>query len=129
MDSGFKYIMFEKTPGEEGREGREGQEGREGRKTPLIFPRSLKHSDFAEMVSPSLGVPVSAGFLDRDLLCYGESLSLGLHSREEDTGIIRDKFKSHTTLLLEKRERELYGDPRDHGDPEDHEEEGDETND
>jgi hypothetical protein len=58
----------------------------------IVFPTSLKHSDFEEFN------PISAGFIsigvneDNNLTfsCYGESLSLGLKSNpKEDTEIAK----------------------------------------
>tara|TARA_R110001592_G_scaffold342710_1_gene632698 strand:- start:299 stop:544 length:246 start_codon:yes stop_codon:yes gene_type:complete len=48
----------------------------------IIFPQLIQHSDFKYMN------PISAGFcyVGNDKIdCFGESVSLGLSSREDDT--------------------------------------------
>lgn len=55
--------------------------------TIIVFPELLQHSEFKKFN------PVSAGFIsfgvnkqgNPSCTCYGESISLGLKSREEDT--------------------------------------------
>jgi len=48
----------------------------------IIFPQIIQHSEFSNMN------PVSAGFchVHKDkVVCFGESISLGLKSKEDDT--------------------------------------------
>lgn len=64
-----------------------------------IFSTTQSHSD---MVRGMWGIPVGAGYCNiarqadseyANVHCYGESVSLGLKSREEDEGIINRKIK------------------------------------
>jgi hypothetical protein len=64
--------------------------------TPLIFPMWVKHSDMAELLPPSSEV-LSAGFVefgipgkygDPECRAYGDSVSLGIKSREIDSALI-----------------------------------------
>ena len=60
----------------------------------IIFPELLQHSEFKKFN------PISAGFIsfgvnnqrNPSCTCYGESISLGLTSREEDTQIARKQL-------------------------------------
>lgn len=78
----------------------------DGKKEIFIFPRSINHDDFAEVLSHvkrytglifggredwvrEYREPVSAGFIDEDFNCYGESESLGLKSDPEDTRLLK----------------------------------------
>jgi len=48
----------------------------------IIFPTVIEHSDFKNMK------PISAGFCyiqDREVVCFGESYSLGISSRHDDS--------------------------------------------
>jgi len=48
----------------------------------IIFPEVIEHSSFKHMK------PISAGFCyieDRKVSCFGESYSLGLESKEDDS--------------------------------------------
>ena len=48
----------------------------------IIFPQIIQHSEFRSMN------PISAGFcyIHKDkVVCFGESISLGLESKEDDT--------------------------------------------
>lgn len=69
----------------------------------VLFPEYIHHDCFAETFervrNQSHGdwkrverVPVSAGFTD-GLTCYGESESLRLSSRPEDTALLRSQFQ------------------------------------
>ena len=67
----------------------------------FTFPRTVDHDVMAEALSGMknqtrdpwvrvLRMPVSAGFVDRENCCYGESMTLGLTSRQtEDTELLR----------------------------------------
>ena len=70
----------------------------------VIFPEMLQHKDFRE-VHHDAGFlhedlhPVSAGFIEffvndgqMDCDCFGESISLGIHSDPEDTELARVQF-------------------------------------
>lgn len=60
----------------------------------IIFPELLQHSEFKKFN------PISAGFIsfgvnnqrNPSCTCYGESISLGLTSREEDTQIAQEQL-------------------------------------
>ena len=65
----------------------------------FIFPKSINHNDFAEVLSHirhEKGVswervykePVSAGFTD-GVTCYGKSESLSLKSSPNDTALLK----------------------------------------
>lgn len=57
----------------------------------LPFSLEVKHSDFAEYFAGCN--LVSAGFINpSQKQCYGDSLSLNLASRPEDTDILREMF-------------------------------------
>jgi hypothetical protein len=64
-----------------------------GLEIPFMFPTILNHDDFAEMVNASK--VISAGFvtlnIDNQLRASGDSFSLGIKSRPEDSGLI-EKF-------------------------------------
>ena len=91
MFSGAKYIVFDDA----------------GHKRPMLFPRSIEHGKFAGFM-PDWYEPVSAGFVTSGLECFGESRSLGLKSREGDTKLVRDMFKSDSQLSMERMEDSLY---------------------
>lgn len=58
---------------------------------PLIFTTTQEHAELARVMEPTLGKPVSAGFLDLTLgevSAYGRSDSLDIESRPEDSLII-----------------------------------------
>jgi hypothetical protein len=88
----MKYIAFQTLDGEE---------------FVVIFPRSINHNDMAESIRNHkhtewggkwerpyrFVAPVGAGFVTNDLTAYGESITLGVESREEkDTEIIKQQF-------------------------------------
>jgi len=57
-----------------------------------IFSKTTNHSEIGIEL---FGKPISAGFCHFEngkIKCYGESISLGLKSREEDSDIINEKF-------------------------------------
>lgn len=56
-----------------------------------LFPDFITHRDFALRFD---GKVLSAGFVSKDLTCYGESVSLGKRSREVDTKLLRKCFSS-----------------------------------
>ena len=75
----------------------------------FVFPRSVHHDCFAKEVagirSKSWGNwervyrrPISAGFVDPSNKCHGESETLNLKSRQEDTNILRGQL--HNTRPL-----------------------------
>jgi len=51
---------------------------------PVLFPDAIQHAD----VTVERSTVVSAGFFD-GISCWGQSVSLGLCSRPEDTKIVR----------------------------------------
>lgn len=78
-----KYVMFEDMKGVE---------------VPFLFPDYVTHKDFARHMMSVGCTYVSAGFVDIDVdqflqpiyRVYGESISLDLKSRPEDSKIIND---------------------------------------
>lgn len=70
----------------------------------FLFPNSVNHDCMAEVLSriknqtwgdwKRIGrMPVSAGFVNAEGTCYGESESLGLESRpSEDTELLRKTY-------------------------------------
>lgn len=96
MYNALKYVMFVRT-----------EEKRDGtiisQHIPVIFPHAIMHSDLAnrireqgyeesmhERYSEIRYKPVSAGFIGLpDMKCFGESESLSLKSRDQDTQIIQ----------------------------------------
>ena len=60
----------------------------------IVFPELLQHSEFKKFN------PISAGFIsfsvnkqgNASCTCYGESISLGIKSREEDTQIAKKQL-------------------------------------
>ena len=82
----MKYIVFRK---------RYGSRSDLEQEIPIIFPDQLTHSVMAEVISrnPEMrgALPISAGFvssLDMKAECHGESETLGLKSRPEDSNLI-----------------------------------------
>lgn len=71
----MKYIIF----------------NRSGLEVPLIFPTTVNHIEIAQRIGMVFKV-VSAGQCsvgnDGKIYCWGESISLKVKSREEDTEII-----------------------------------------
>lgn len=58
---------------------------------PVIFPMVQQHDDMAEALKDRCGKPVSAGFVDITdgvMSAHGESDSLGISSRPQDSQII-----------------------------------------
>jgi len=69
----------------------------------FTFPDTVNHDCMAEVLGRIKNQthgnwqrvfrePVSAGLVDENGICYGESETLGLSSREEDTAILRAQF-------------------------------------
>jgi hypothetical protein len=63
---------------------------------PVIFPNQLVHKSMAKWLIHALrresdidAEVVSAGFMNAEGTCHGESETLGVKSRPEDTNIIR----------------------------------------
>ncbi len=96
MYNALKYVMFIRT--EKKRDGTEIKTH-----LPVIFASCVMHSDMAERMreqgwhegyidNKEISIkPVSAGFIGLpDMRCFGESESLELKSREEDTQIIQN---------------------------------------
>jgi len=103
MYNALKYVMFIRT--EKKRDGTEIKTH-----LPVIFASCVMHSDMADRMQEQgfhegyvdrtdIEIkPVSAGFISLpDMRCFGESESLELKSREQDTQIIQDypKDKGH----------------------------------
>lgn len=63
--------------------------------TPVIFPEHLHHANMARLLSEvgRLGEITGAGFCSFDeggsICCYGESITLKLHSKPVDEALIR----------------------------------------
>ncbi|QQO90180.1 hypothetical protein pEaSNUABM5_00038 [Erwinia phage pEa_SNUABM_5] len=97
MYNALKYVMFIRT--EKRRDGIEIKTH-----LPVIFASCVMHSDMAERMAEQGWtegrleryadieiLPVSAGFISlSDMRCFGESESLELKSRVEDTEIIKN---------------------------------------
>ncbi len=95
----FKYVMFIRT---------RNREQTDGVYLPVLFPRHIMHCDMNEaMVGYGISngfqenryhqqvTAVSAGFVDLNtMMCYGESESLELKSRAEDSQIIAEYMKT-----------------------------------
>ena len=71
---------------------------KEGKEEIFVFPKSVNHDCMAEVLGfiknktygnweRGFRKPVSAGFTDGKT-CYGESLSLGIESRPQDTELL-----------------------------------------
>jgi len=69
----------------------------------FTFPNSVNHDVMAESLEGMknqtygnwtrvLRTPISAGFVDAAGNCYGESESLGLESKEEDTALLANQL-------------------------------------
>ena len=54
-----------------------------------LFPNFITHNNFAFNMNFSGEDIVGAGFVSSDLKCYGESVSLKVKSRPEDTALLR----------------------------------------
>lgn len=95
----FKYVMFVRT---------RNKERTDGVHLPVIFPTHIMHSDMGDAMR-GYGMhnsyqdnhyhqrvePVSAGFINlRTLQCFGESESLELKSRPEDSVIIAEYMQT-----------------------------------
>jgi len=61
---------------------------------PIIFPAMIKHSFITGCIQEKYpGIKcVSAGFIDKDLKCYGKSQSLKIGSRQIDNIIMKNAF-------------------------------------
>lgn len=70
----------------------------------FIFPKSVDHDCMMEMLAriknTTTGrwerirrVPVSAGFVDGNGTCYGESFTLGIGSDPTDTELLKEQYK------------------------------------
>lgn len=69
----MKYIMFKINGGE----------------LPVIFPPEIIHKQMARNIGAEV---ISAGHITSDLGCYGESETLGIKSRIEDTKRVQELF-------------------------------------
>lgn len=79
-------------------------EDERGNKDIFVFPRNINHDCMAEMLK---GIkdqtrgnwervfrkPVSAGFVNKSLTCYGSSESLGISSCPGDTDLLRKEME------------------------------------
>jgi hypothetical protein len=74
-------------------------ETKEGKKDVFVFPSDIDHVDMAEVLNnikdKTHGMwtrirrkPISAGFVDKDLNCYGRSNTLGLDSSSHDSDLL-----------------------------------------
>lgn len=80
----MKYIVLEQDLGDE-----------LTREVPIVFPNCLTHAIVAECMMKSEELKnsksIAAGFIDMDAnVCYGESESLGLKSREMKDQLLID---------------------------------------
>ncbi len=66
----YKYIVFQ---------------GRE--EYIIVFPPMVSHSEVASGLTV-----LSAGFINEDLICYGDSTTLKVSSRVEDTQLFREQY-------------------------------------
>lgn len=73
----------------------------------FLFPSNIDHDAMAEVLGRIKNQthgnwqrvfrePISAGFVNEAMKCYGESLTLGLSSREEDTQILTKQLEQYT---------------------------------
>lgn len=71
----------------------------------FVFPREIEHDRMDEVLSGIreghganwkrvVRLPISAGFINDKLECYGESTTLDLKSREQDTDLLRSQISS-----------------------------------
>ena len=64
----------------------------------VVFPPVINHNDMARMANRTgdVGAAVSAGFVDTqdggELHCFGESISIGIKSKPEDSEEINMKL-------------------------------------
>jgi hypothetical protein len=77
----MKYIVFKEL----------------GEEKAIIFPSSLQHREVATKLI-SRNTIVSAGFinnrsLDEDVQCFGDSYTLNIESRPQDSQLINDLLK------------------------------------
>ena len=99
MKNTFKYVIFESIDGIE---------------IPVIFSKLIKHSAMAERVTTDGldGKVVSAGFIKIDsylipdrafsntgvsFICFGESESLKMKNRAEDSEIIKQSYSQEVS--------------------------------
>ncbi len=66
---------------------------------PIVFPTLIQHKDMAAMVKTKYpdAKPISAGFcrlVDEKLVCGGDSVSLQLKPRPEDSELLTQLFKN-----------------------------------
>lgn len=75
----------------------------DGREEVFTFPDSVNHDTMAEVLGciknqtsdpweRVMREPVSAGFVGENRECYGESITLDLRSREEDSMLLKLQF-------------------------------------
>ena len=63
--------------------------------TMVIFPEHIKHKRMVQGICDCRNHPVSAGFIelrDGEIICNGESISLEIKSRPEDTDLANRMF-------------------------------------
>lgn len=66
-----------------------------GNENIIVFPATMVHSDVAMCLEKSKQAcfeTVSAGFVDEFMSCYGESSSMRLKSRPEDTLLLKSSL-------------------------------------
>lgn len=55
----------------------------------IVFPQEIVHKKMAEAMSKlDFPVVVSAGMIDEFMKCHGESTTLGVNSRKQDTEML-----------------------------------------
>lgn len=54
-----------------------------------LFPSHVKHSDFTALITNPSKQAIAAGFVTSDQVSRGDSYSLGLKSREQDTELLK----------------------------------------
>ena len=78
----------------------------------ILFPRTIHHDCFAQqqggIKNQSYGnwervsrFPISAGFVDHSLKCYGNSETLNLTSRPEDTLILKRQLSDRWAVAID----------------------------
>ena len=61
-----------------------------------VFQNHVTHSDFASRMGFVLNEILGAGFVSPELKCYGESISLKVKSRAEDTELLEKMINPQT---------------------------------
>lgn len=66
----------------------------------IIFPSNISHKNMSDALKRiRFNKVISAGFIDDFMQCFGESQTLNLKSRKEDTVLLRTMLEINDTLL------------------------------